>query len=722
MLDDRTIFDIIDAGDLEELQAMLNKKGAAVLLEEQNGQTPLAYAMLQLIPLTARENLNREILCNMVLALTNAAVKFGNFEQVTAQMQEGLTLLHLAVLTDDRQIIEALLDAGIAIDSQTYVVGLTSLMVAVQAGKRQAVRTLLRRGANPWMVTSDKLTAFDLAWKYHAKVIYCDLILHVVGIDDENIANMLSENNPEAINLLIKASCNALAADIPVLLTAALRLKLRDLARILILRWLSDTGNHPLSEFGPLIAYHAAGNGWIDLIHLLLNRGLTIEDISKSEQKDLLIAAIENSHEESVYELLNLGLRPRCPFHPRFGPSCLALETACRKRATNIIKIFIPMLPEKHRENIVFKAITYTREIIFKCDAMEVIEVIFQEVNLPQEYKINIAKMALQYGAVKCYSVISPTLPNLNTLIALDETPILSLALCPDGDIAFRRGHMTCVLNLISIGLGTLENQRERCSFVLHRCHESSRYRGSYILCRLGASPQIVIKEFCAGYKKIFNIIEDLQSKGGEITKAEIRVIATFISTTAKWLKFSLIGCHDYLSFLQKCGWSSLIARAVTELDEKILIPALDLLLALPALNLPDGELKFQVNCVLDEIYQCANWIHNFLKNFKPQEPRSLQEITLCWHLTQNSGIHWFEEMDVKARNVLVGPSWNHESLELLHRFLHAQNTTMMQMMAQHWLAFGWPEEMNELFNSDDSEGDSGNGSDDNSNNDGDND
>lgn len=722
MLDDRTIFEIIDAGNLEALQALLNKKGAAALLEEQAGQTPLSYTMSLLTPLAQRETPNRDKLREMTLALIDAAVKFGAFEQLTAQMREGFTLLHLAVLTDDPQIIEALLDAGIAIDSQTHIVGLTPLMVAAQADKRQAVRTLLKRRANPWMVTSDKLTAFDLAWKYHAKVIYCDLVLHVVGVDDKNIANMLSENNPEAIDLLINASKMAPAADIPVLIIAALRLELRDLARMLIERWLLDTGNHPISEFGPLIAYHAAGNGWIDLIQLLLDRGLTIEDISKSEQKDLLAAAIENDHEGLVYELLNLGLRPICPFHPRFGPSCLALETACRKRAINIIKIFIPMLPERYRQKIVFKVITYTRETVLKFDAVAVIEAIFQEVTLPQEYQINIAKLALQYGAVKCYTVISRTLPNLNTLIALDETPILSLALCPEGDISFRSGHLTCALSLTSIGLGTLKEQRERCSFVLHRCHDNTRYRGCYILCRLGASPQIVIKEFCTGYNKICAIMKEWQSKGGELTNAEIRLITTFISTTAKWLKFSLSGCHDYLVFLHNCGWSTLISAAVTELEEKVLIAALDLLLALPALDLPDGELKNQVNSLLDEIFQCAKWIHNFLKNFNPHEPRSLQEITLCWLLNQNSSIHWFEEIDVTQRNVLVGQSWNHESLELLHRFLHAGNTAMMQIMAQHWLAFGWPEEVNDLLISSDSEDDSGDGSGDNSNSDGGND
>lgn len=126
---------------------ILGKAGADLDCEDAAGERPLWLAANNQDPAPAR-----------VILKHHPKVGFFGPGRVTA--------LHVAAQRDNVVLIDALLDAGAEVNAMHIRDGFTPLDTAAKHGSLNALRELLKRGADPNMKTINDHTALDLSVRY----------------------------------------------------------------------------------------------------------------------------------------------------------------------------------------------------------------------------------------------------------------------------------------------------------------------------------------------------------------------------------------------------------------------------------------------------------------------------------------------------------------------------------------------------------------------------
>ena len=150
------IHDAADAGDVEQVRAILSVSPAALHDLDQYGATPLHYA-------SAR---NRIEVANLLL--DNGAV-------LEARDQLGMTALHLAVVGATGQVIdEAAGENG-------------DWMIRIELENVEVVDFLLARGANVNVRDANNLTPLHVAAEKARGEIACRLIAHGADLEARDV-------------------------------------------------------------------------------------------------------------------------------------------------------------------------------------------------------------------------------------------------------------------------------------------------------------------------------------------------------------------------------------------------------------------------------------------------------------------------------------------------------------------------------------------------------
>jgi len=123
------------------------------------------YLILGLLFIGCKSQLQRDIIKNnrsKVLEKINS----DSLRQLNQVQGLGLTILHTAVVANDKTIVKALISRKINLDTKTTSIrnsGLTALHIAVQEEFVEIVELLLKAGANK-EIKFKNLTALDLAY------------------------------------------------------------------------------------------------------------------------------------------------------------------------------------------------------------------------------------------------------------------------------------------------------------------------------------------------------------------------------------------------------------------------------------------------------------------------------------------------------------------------------------------------------------------------------
>ena len=123
------------------------------------------YLILGLLFIGCKSQLQRDIIKNnrsKVLEKINS----DSLRQLNQVQGLGLTILHTAVIANDKTIVKALISRKINLDTKTTSIrnsGLTALHIAVQEEFVEIVELLLKAGANK-EIKFKNLTALDLAY------------------------------------------------------------------------------------------------------------------------------------------------------------------------------------------------------------------------------------------------------------------------------------------------------------------------------------------------------------------------------------------------------------------------------------------------------------------------------------------------------------------------------------------------------------------------------
>lgn len=200
--DDKGETPLIKATVLDELQALkyLLENGADPSLQDNNGWNVLHWASLRgnpdVIELLISHVPSIDSITNEgATPLMVAAADCHNLQAVKCLLEKGAdpslqdnkgrNVLHCASLSGNPEVIELILDHVPSIDSVTNQ-GVTSLMIAAQFGRLQAVKYLLEKGADPCLQDNKGCNALHYA-SYGGNVPVIEEILsYEVDIESRN--------------------------------------------------------------------------------------------------------------------------------------------------------------------------------------------------------------------------------------------------------------------------------------------------------------------------------------------------------------------------------------------------------------------------------------------------------------------------------------------------------------------------------------------------------
>ena len=232
-IEEKKFFELCKTGSAEEILAAINT-GVNINAEDERGFRPLGYAVIfnknagavrVLLEAGAKFNVeNRKFMELVPLATTNppshAVIKLLIAHGMLANMKayDGTTALMLAALSDDLEVMEALLRTGSDVNDARYD-GVTALMCAVKKGSPEKVNMFLKAGADVNASDSNGMTALMQAAMNNPNPEVVDLLMKAGAKDVKNKSGKTAlmfaamMNTPEVVNSLIEGGADVNAKD-----------------------------------------------------------------------------------------------------------------------------------------------------------------------------------------------------------------------------------------------------------------------------------------------------------------------------------------------------------------------------------------------------------------------------------------------------------------------------------------------------------------------------
>ena len=187
-------------GSVDTIKALL-KAGANIKVQANDGETPLRYAMLA--KHTEVAELLRKVSTKEDVVKTHAA-EDNNWLQkaistigendINNPVQDGLTLLHLAVVTDAPTAIAPLVKMGADVDVKAQ--GQTALHFAIASGNAPMVTELLKAGAGIDVKNDGGFTPLGIAVKLNKPHI-ADLLRKVGAKENKDEKRTTTASEPD---------------------------------------------------------------------------------------------------------------------------------------------------------------------------------------------------------------------------------------------------------------------------------------------------------------------------------------------------------------------------------------------------------------------------------------------------------------------------------------------------------------------------------------------
>ena len=144
----------------------------------------------------------------------NILIKYGADPNFVPKHRAGKTILMESAIKDNKQIMEALLNANARINDVTKYTGNNSLIFAAAQGAIECLKILLQRGSNIDHQNSNGETALIMAAKFGSVESIQILLQHNASINvqdhSKRTALMIAAiwNNPDSIKMLIDSGAN----------------------------------------------------------------------------------------------------------------------------------------------------------------------------------------------------------------------------------------------------------------------------------------------------------------------------------------------------------------------------------------------------------------------------------------------------------------------------------------------------------------------------------
>ncbi|XP_057334445.1 uncharacterized protein LOC130673443 [Microplitis mediator] len=235
---------------------------------------------------------SKDVKASLVRVLLNKGA------DVNIRMKDGQTALHLAVRTDNKEIVDTVLECNSKVNVSDAK-GTTPIHLAVQTKNVIIVFSLLSKNADIKAMDIKGMTALHFA----AEVGHLDIIKILLRYEpDVNAINQFcltplhcaaKYGHLEAVKILLEHNANVNAVDIrgSTALHLAVEAKHRKIAKYLLK--FNRHINSP-NDNGETYLHIAVKNDDIDTTRLLLNYSIDVNCINKNGLTPLLIAALGN--------------------------------------------------------------------------------------------------------------------------------------------------------------------------------------------------------------------------------------------------------------------------------------------------------------------------------------------------------------------------------------------------------------------------------------------
>ena len=327
-------------GDLATVRALL-AKGVSASVAQGDGMTALHWAaqrgdsvmsavlLRAKAPLAATTRVGAYQPLHVASAAGHAAIVrqlLAAKADVRATTSEGVTALHLAALAGVPATVSALLKAGADVNALEPGWNQTPLMLAAGRGRTEAVRMLLKAGANPALAARTMDIMASAAQDRQAKMRR-DAMLQQLREKQGQANNPNWMPTPEQVQAAVKASRDVERAEATAQAIAGVRdATAAEEARLAAQggRGLDDDNpayNELMGRQGGLTALLlAVREGEIETTEALLDGGADINQVSLGDHTSPLLMATINGHYDLAMVLIRRGANPNLYSDAGAGP------------------------------------------------------------------------------------------------------------------------------------------------------------------------------------------------------------------------------------------------------------------------------------------------------------------------------------------------------------------------------------------------------------------
>jgi len=254
---------------------------------------------------------------------------------VNGAQGDGMTALHWAAVSDDLDLVRALLAAGADVRAKTRVGGITPIFMAAENGNAAMVRALVERGADALAVKTTGTTVLMTAAAAGDVETVGYLLEHGADVNARESQNgqtavmfAAAENRAGAIKALAAAGAdlNLTSRVIPL----ADKPRYDDDGNLIkppTPEQIKRTGRGPLTAMGGMTALlYAARQGHMAAVTALIEAGASPNVVAAGDKTSPILVATTNGHFDVAKYLLDHGADPNLADESGLAPLYAAVD------------------------------------------------------------------------------------------------------------------------------------------------------------------------------------------------------------------------------------------------------------------------------------------------------------------------------------------------------------------------------------------------------------